>query len=45
MNGKDLYDRKVEKAAEIQGESLSQVQIMRKAQGLSSQVWDVQNLF
>ena len=45
MNGKDLYDRKDEKAAKIQGEGLQQVQALRKAAGLSAQIRYVQNLF
>jgi hypothetical protein len=41
MNGKNVFDRKVEKAAEIPGEGLSQMQVMRKAQGLSKEIRDV----
>ena len=45
MNGKNMYDRKDEKAAKIQGKGLSQVQIVRKAQGIFTEIRDVQDLF
>ena len=40
-----MYDRKGEEDAEVRGEGLQPVPGMRKAEGLSQEVRDVQNLF
>jgi len=44
MNGKNVFDRKVEKVAEVQGAGLSQVQVVRKAEGLYKEIRDLQDL-
>ena len=40
-----MHDRKIKTAAEVCGAGTQQMQSLRQAEGLSQEIWDVQNLF
>ena len=40
-----MHDRKAQNAAQVRGKVLQPVQAVRKAEGFSQKVWNVQDLF